>query len=46
MKNVYNYMFLNDLVCFKFIKNEIRDYKCSCLCDYCTSKQSINMIGA
>lgn len=44
MKNDFNYMFLNDLVSFKFTKNEICDYKCFCLCDYCASKQLINMI--
>jgi len=44
MKNNYNYMFLNDLVSFKFIKNEIHDYKCSYLYEYCASKQSMNMI--
>ena len=44
MKNNYNYMFLNDLVSFKFIKNEMHDYKCSCLYEYCASKQSMNMI--
>ena len=44
MKNNYNYMFINDLVSFKFIKSEIHDYKCSCLYEYCASKQSISMI--
>lgn len=44
MKNNYNYMFLNDLVSFKFNKNKICDYKCSCLYKYCASKQLINMI--
>lgn len=44
MKNDYNYMFLNGLVNFQFIKNKVCDYKCSCLRDYCASKQSRNMI--
>lgn len=44
MKINYNYMFLNDLVSLKFIKNEICGYKCSCLYEYCASKQSINII--
>ena len=44
MRNDYNYMFHNYLVSFKFIKNEMHDYKCSCLYEYCASKQSMNMI--
>lgn len=44
MKNDYKYIFFYDLVSFKFIKNEMCDYKCFFLCDYCASKQSINMI--
>ncbi len=41
MKNYYNY---NDLVNFKFIKNDICNYKYFNLCYYCASKQLINMI--
>lgn len=35
MKSDYN---------FKFIKNDMYDYKCTYLCYYCASKQLINMI--
>lgn len=41
MKNDYNY---NDLVNFKFTKNDICNYKCFNLCYYCASKQLINTI--